>query len=169
MIEWRAELDEAIQRIISYTEHNERVPKEYMPGVCLLPREMYTIEMIAQHPGANTTELSRLNGLQKSMVSKMTRDLEKRGIIARYQEKDNLKEIHYRLAPLGQQLYDAHMRFHRECNYGFYEYFENLTVDKKAFLVDALCRYAEHMKVYSEKYTCWFSEEQENKAKPSQK
>lgn len=150
MINWKAEFDEAIQRIVSYTDSDAHTHKMYLPDISLLPREMHMIELIINHPGLNTTELSALSGLQKSMVSKTTRNLESRGIIARYQEKNNQKEVHYRGTLLGKQCYAAHIRYHKDRDYLFYDYFDELSVEKKSFLIDVLCRYADYMKSYVE-------------------
>lgn len=158
MIDWRTEFDEAIQRVVSYTDGDSRTYKEYLPGIELLPREMHMIETIINHPGLNTTGLSALIGLQKGVVSKITRDLEKRGIIARYQEKDNLKEVHYQSTSLGKRLYAAHIQYHKNRDFLFYDYFDRLAVEKKAFLIEMLCRYADYMKSYCEEKQRWSEE-----------
>ena len=148
MTDWRTEFDEALLRVYSYTHLDNRMPKEYLPGVALLPREMHTIEVILHHPGVNTTELSRITGIPKGTVSKMTRQLEERGLLEHFRRNGNRKEVHYRGTALGRRVFDAHTDFHRVNGRAFYDRFDALAEDQKALIVDTLVRYADYMKEY---------------------
>lgn len=148
MTDWRTEFDEALLRIYSYTYLDNRLPKEYLPGIALLPREMHMIEVILHHPGVNTTELSRITGIPKGTVSKMARQLEERGLLEHFRRGGNLKEVHYRGTGLGRKVFDAHIDFHRVNGRAFYDRFNALDESQKALIVDTLVRYADYMKEY---------------------
>ncbi len=148
MIDWRTEFDEALLRIYSYTYLDNRLPKEYLPGIALLPREMHMVEVILHHPGVNTTELSRITGIPKGTVSKMARQLEENGLLEHFRRGGNLKEVHYRGTVLGRKVFDAHIEFHRVNGREFYDRFNALAEGQKALIVDILSRYADYMKEY---------------------
>lgn len=148
MTDWRTEFDEAILRICSYTALDNRLHREYLPGVKLLPKEMHTISSIVHHPGVNTTELSQITGIPKGMVSRMTRDFEQRGLVERFRRDGNLKEVHYRCTALGRRVFDAHTEFHRVNGREFYTRFDAMPQEQKYLVVDLLCRYADYMKEY---------------------
>lgn len=154
MADWRTEFDEALLRVYSYTHLDNRLPKEYLPGVALLPREMHMVEVILHHPGVNTTELSRITGIPKGTVSKMTRKLEQRGLLELFRQGGNLKEVHYRGTTLGRRVFDAHVEFHRVNGREFYTHFNALSDEHKALVVDVLARYADYMKEYCDKHIC---------------
>lgn len=150
MVDWRAEFDEAILRICSYTALDDKFPKEYLPGVFLLPKEMHMLEIILHHPRLNATELSCVTGTPKGTVSKMTRSFAEKGLIEIFKSNGNLKEVHYRCTGLGRKLCDAHSEFHRIHGIAFYNHFESLDEAQKDLIVDILCRYADHMKEYTD-------------------
>ena len=151
-MDWREKFDDAILRICNYTLLDNRLPREYLPGVALLPREMHLVDTILRHPGITPTELSRLTGVPKSMVSKISRKFEKRGLIHRYQLESNQKEVHYQGTDLGQQIFKAHIRFHKTHDWQFYDYFSSLSPEQQSFLVDTLNRYAEYMETMSKEH-----------------
>ena len=148
MTDWRQAFDEAMLRIVGYTLLDNRLPKEYLPGVSLLPREMHTLEAILNHPGINTTQLSRLTGTPKGTISKMTRALQARGLLELFRQPGNQKEVHYQGTLLGKQVFQAHIHFHQTHGKAFYEHFQALQEDQKALVVQVLCQYADYMKEY---------------------
>ena len=153
MADQREKFDEAILRIYNYTYLDNRFPREYLPGVALLPREMHLVDTILRHPGITLTELSRITGIPKSMISKMSRELEKREIIKRYKVDGNQKEVHYEGTDLGRQVFDAHIRFHRIHDKKFYDYFSALPEEQQIFLVETLSKYADYMRDFSTERT----------------
>lgn len=146
MSECRQRFDEAILRICSYTSLDNRTHREYIPNVWLLPREMHTLEKIYYYPGINTTKLAQLTGIPKGTISKMTRDFSMRELIECYREKENLKEIYYRVTEKGLRVVEAHADFHRIVGKKFYTYLESLPDSSKEIVLDVLDHYADYMK-----------------------
>ena len=72
--------------------------------------------------------------------------------IHRYQMEGNQKEVHYQGTDLGQQIFQAHIRFHQTHDWQFYDYFSSLSPEQQSFLVDTLNRYAEYMESMSKEH-----------------
>lgn len=141
----RSEFDEAILRICSYTNIDNRIHREYVPGTRLLPREMHTLEKIILHPGVNTTRLAHITGVPKGTISKMTREFMQRGLVECYKDEGNRKEIYYRATQSGMDVFHAHNKFHSVVGNEFYSYFESLPEPSQRLVLDVLCRYADYM------------------------
>ncbi len=146
MSEIRLKFDEAILRVCNYTNLDNRTHREYIPDVWLLPREMHTLEKIYYHPGINTTRLAQLTGIPKGTISKMARDFSLRGLIECYREKENLKEVYYRITDNGMQVIRAHVQFHQTVGREFYAYLESLPEASQTVILDVLDRYGDYMK-----------------------
>ena len=151
--EWRVELDEAIYQIHECISIYNRNAKEYYPGVFLMPREMHTIEAVVIHPGINATALASVMGFSKGMLSKLIRELERRGMVTAYKRKNNLKEVHYRVTPLGRRIYESHIQFHKMPGNGIevYEHFQALPNEQKFAIIDFLYQYGDMYKSFAER------------------
>lgn len=143
--DWKVELDEAIYQIHEYITIDNRNPRQYYPGVFLMPREMHTIEAIVIHPGINATSLASVMGLSRGTLSKLARELERRGTIISYKKKNNLKEVHYRATPLGRRIYESHIQFHKLPGNGreVYDHFFSLPAEQKHAIIDFLYQYGD--------------------------
>ena len=161
MIDYKKEFDEAILRINTYTNSDDKLQKEYMPGIKLYPREMHTLVSIFDNPDINTTGLSRLTGFTKGTVSKMMKRFGELGLVDIYKHDDNFKEVHYSVTDLGEQVCDAHAKFHETHGHEFYESFDLLPERSKALMVATLNEYADYMKSYSTAFTTDSPEEDE--------
>lgn len=151
--DWKVELDEAIYQIHEYISIDNRMSKEYYPGIFLMPREMHTIEAVVIHPGINATSLASVMGFSKGMLSKLIRELERRGMVTAYKKKNNLKEVHYRATPLGRRIYESHVQFHKMPGNGVevYEHFYALPNEQKLAIIDFLYQYGDMYKSFAER------------------
>ena len=149
MIDYKKEFDEAILRINTYTNSDDKRQKEYLPGVLLYPREMHTLEMVFNYPDINTTGLSKATGFPKGTISKMLKRLSEMGLVNIYKHDDNFKEVHYVLTDLGKQAHSAHVKFHETYGHEFYESFDLFPERTKALIVATLNEYADYMKSYT--------------------
>ncbi|MBQ5436261.1 MAG: hypothetical protein IIU32_01105, partial [Firmicutes bacterium] len=71
MIDYKKEFDEAMLRVIAYTNEDDKRLKQYTQGLFLYPKEMHTLELVFENEDINTTGLSRLTGFPKGSISKM--------------------------------------------------------------------------------------------------
>ena len=149
MIDYKKEFDEAMLRVIAYTNEDDKRLKQYTQGLFLYPKEMHTLELVFENEDINTTGLSRLTGFPKGSISKMMKKLEDQGLIESYKHDDNYKEVHYRITERGREAHKAHVNFHQVYGREFYESFDLLPERTKAVIVSTLNEYADYMKSYS--------------------
>lgn len=138
-------LDELLHRISNSIRALEKQTRRYDDEVISTPPEAHLIEVIHNHPNANTSEIAAILGLTKGSISLRTARLCKKGLIEKYNQKGNKKEIYYRVTPLGQKVYDAHERFHAEQNRQIYNKFASFSPEEKKFICGFLRDYADYL------------------------
>lgn len=108
----QTELVEQIIRLINVYGQQSKKPREYKNGIVLYPSEAHLIEAIANHRGANASELSNRLGITNGAVNQVATKLIKKGLIDAYHLNSNQKEIFYQLTPLGEMANKEHNEFH---------------------------------------------------------
>lgn len=73
-------------------------------GVDLSPGRFATLLIIGRNPGISQTALSRANGRDKSSLTPVLEDLEKRRLIRRVRPKDDRRSYRLMLTPAGERL-----------------------------------------------------------------
>ncbi|KAL1110065.1 hypothetical protein AAG570_014045 [Ranatra chinensis] len=121
-----AELFEQITYSIENNEHSEeklltRELKKYkaLKGVPLSLTECHVVACIGKYGGANGTMLSKELNITKGGISKAANKLMEKSIIVAEKLPNNKKEIHYKLSPLGELVYEAHEHMHKKANEQF--------------------------------------------------
>ena len=122
--------------------------RDYGCGFELSAREIHTLEAIVNHPSLNATELTELLGFQKGTFSKVARRLEQRGLIQRYQNEENRKEIFFRCTSLGDKAYQGHYRFHEQRSSAAYQRFRHYTPEEQQVILRFLSDYIQYLKDY---------------------
>lgn len=105
------ELNELWGRLHNIYMGLQKTPRDYGCGHLLYMSEIHMIEMIGNHPDANSKELAHLFGVTKGLVSRITGKLEKRGFINRHHRSGNRKEVFFSLTKLGRQAFRGHEEF----------------------------------------------------------
>ena len=100
--------------------------------------EMKIVKLIKEHDGIHITGIAELLGVTKGAVSQVTNKLEKKGVIVKEKDINNLSRIILKLTPKGEQLYDVHEAFHAELNGLIGEILKNSSEENKAFLKNLL-------------------------------
>jgi DNA-binding MarR family transcriptional regulator len=142
------ELDEHLNRILNSTNSFLGKTRRYSGMVAATPAEAHLVEAIHNHPEANTNELARILGFTKGNISLRTGKLVLKGLIEKYNKDDNRKEIFYRLTPKGQQLFDAHARFHADQHRAVYQKYLSFSESERSFLCNFLHEYADYLHAY---------------------
>jgi DNA-binding MarR family transcriptional regulator len=142
------ELDENLNRIINANNAFLGKIRDFNGQVAATPAEAHLVESIHNHPDANANELARILGFTKSNISLRTAKLVEKGLVERYNRDHNRKEIFYRVTAKGQQLYDAHARFHADMSRPIYQKFLSFSSEQKEFLCRFLNEYAEYLDNY---------------------
>lgn len=74
------------------------------------PAEVHTLAFIAAHNDVNVSKIAAERYVTRGAASKMTRRLEARKLITRFQLPENKKEVYFRLTPAGTTIYRAHQK-----------------------------------------------------------
>jgi DNA-binding MarR family transcriptional regulator len=138
-------LDELLNRISNSINALEKQTRCYDGEITSTPPEAHLIEVIHNHPDANTSEIAAILGLTKGSISIRTAKLCKKGLIEKYNQEGNKKEIYYRVTPLGQRVYDGHEKYHTEQNRKIYNRFLSFSEKQRKFICDFLKEYADYL------------------------
>ncbi len=146
-------LDEALARMTAIVRLTNRIPRTYGIDMLLFPTEIHMVEAIANHPDSNTTDLAILFNITKGSVSKMLTKLHCKGLIERYQDPSNKKEVYFRLTELGNRANQGHAEFHSKHEHQLYDEFATYTKDQQDFLIDFINKYTDHVTSFVEDET----------------
>ncbi len=107
------ELRQIFFRVVNKVSHATRRPLDYGTGDLLHPAQMHVIERVGESPGISITELARVLGITKGAVSQTVKKLEDMGMLARYKQEDNAKNVLLKLAEKGQTAFALHDEWHQ--------------------------------------------------------
>lgn len=143
-------LDESMVHLCNLGMLVESMDRDYGIGFEISPKEIHFIEAVHNHPQFNSTELSLELGLRKGTFSKLGKKIEGRKLIERYQQKDNQKEVYYKLTDLGQKAFEGHYKFHEHISKKTYEKFARYTKQEEVVIMQFVKSYIEYLKEYLE-------------------
>jgi len=124
--DWVQEIVDQYGRVLNLYSLIEKTPKDFGTGNQLFPSEIHTIEGIGRKPGINVSELAIELGISKPAVSQLTKRLERKGLIKRYRDEGNNKEVLLRLSPKGEIDYKGHSHYHADMDKKFTKYLMHL-------------------------------------------
>lgn len=110
-LEWMGRYRELIRMVIKYTNlfprSNTQFIKNNRSGVCLSAQQWQTLECIieSEDTSANMVFFSKQLGLPKSTFSKNVKLLVAQGLVERYQQVNNKKNIVLKPSEKGRELY----------------------------------------------------------------
>jgi len=107
--------------------------------------EVHYIEHIGRNLDSNVTKLAESFYMTRGAISKMTKKLEKKGLIESYQKPDNRKEIYFRLTAQGQEIYKLHEKLHKEFQERDKVVFEHVTEEEIDSMLDFVKKYNNHL------------------------
>ena len=141
-------MDESMVQLCNRARIVDDKCRDYGCGIEMSAREIHALEITCNHPHRNTTELAELAGLQKGTFSKMVRRLETWGLVERYQEADDRKQVFFRPTPLGERAYQWHYAFHERTSPDTYDYFHHYTEEEQASILTFIRHYTQYLKEY---------------------
>jgi DNA-binding MarR family transcriptional regulator len=130
----QSELLERWIRITNKIIRSESLPRDFGTGDLLFMSEVHTLCAIGAMPGINVTNLSVRLGVTKGAISKMTKKMEDKGLLERYHEPGNDKEVLIRLTPKGKKAYLGHENHHKEAFGRITTEVDKLTDEQMEFL-----------------------------------
>ena len=104
------ELMESIYEVSRVTSVYESIPRKYGTDDELYMVEAHTINLIGDKIKTNTSELTQLTDKTKGAISQMVDKLVKKGLVLKYKNPENNREVIIELTEKGQQVY----KFHKE-------------------------------------------------------
>ncbi len=123
-----------LSRIISKAFEFEKVPRDYGTGDLLYHSEIHTIHAIGAKPGLNVTQLASILGVTKGAVSQVVSKLNKKGLVDRYKETKNNKQVLLALTQKGQTAYSGHVDYHKKIDGAFFTEIGRVTNEQIEFL-----------------------------------
>lgn len=123
-----------LSRIIAKSFELEKVPRDYGTGDLLYHSEIHTLHAIGVKPGLNVTQLAALLGVTKGAVSQVISKLSKKGLVDRYKEPENNKQVLLALTQKGQKAYSGHVAYHKRIGDAFFTEIGKVTDEQIEFL-----------------------------------
>ncbi|KGR83054.1 MarR family winged helix-turn-helix transcriptional regulator [Lysinibacillus boronitolerans] len=102
------ELMESIYEVSRITSIYESIPRKYGTDDELYMVEAHTINLIGDKIKTNTSELTQLTDKTKGAISQMVDKLVKKGLVLKYKNPANNREVIIELTEKGQQVYEYH-------------------------------------------------------------
>lgn len=103
--------DKFVQMINKYNKL-DNLSIEFVPGVKVTHIDAHLIALMSKNPHKKASELAELFGVTKGAVSQQIKKLEKKGLVSRVRLNDNYREVYIELTELGEQVVEAHYKFH---------------------------------------------------------
>ncbi|RMF86869.1 MAG: MarR family transcriptional regulator [Nitrospinota bacterium] len=108
------ELLERFIRLVNKYNALEKYPLRYGTPHRFYHSERHLLDIVGSHPHLNITAFARLAGVTKGAISQIASRLEKKGVIRRYKDPKNSKEVLIALTDLGREIYAQHQRINAE-------------------------------------------------------
>ncbi len=108
--------------------------------------EIELMEKIAKIPDPNVTKLAAASYLTRGAVSKQTKKMLAKNLIASYQKSDNKKELYFRLTEEGERLNARHQKLHQEFLNEHEIVFAQMSPDEFDAVFRFIGRFREHLK-----------------------
>jgi DNA-binding MarR family transcriptional regulator len=90
----------------------DKKTRNYGTDVPIFFSEIHIISAIAEHPGIHVSGLAELQGITKGSVSEIIQKLEKKALVKKEADEDNLSKLSLRLTEKGRKAHKGHMRYH---------------------------------------------------------
>jgi DNA-binding MarR family transcriptional regulator len=113
-------------------------PSKFGTDNLLYASEIHTVEMIGKYPGITITELAEQQGISKSAFPKIIHKLIQKGMVYRYQEANNKKNILLKLTEKGLIAFQEHLEFHKTFDAHIMKKIDSLTLEEYLFLSNML-------------------------------
>jgi DNA-binding MarR family transcriptional regulator len=125
-------------KIINRINQMEKTPRRYGTDELLYTSELNMIESLGYKSGVNVTEYAENHGVTKGAVSQLVKKLEKKGLVERYKNPTNQKEVFLKLTMKGEIAFHKHTLLHLQFAKEFFEEFENMTPEQTGLIIHFL-------------------------------
>jgi DNA-binding MarR family transcriptional regulator len=97
--------------------------------------EAHFVDCVGTHEGMNVTEIAAALSLTKGAVSKIYKKLIAKGLIERYQNSRNAKEVYFKLTEDGAVLYEQHRIVHQKAEQEWADFFNEYSDSEQTVIV----------------------------------
>jgi DNA-binding MarR family transcriptional regulator len=115
--------------IVNKLNRLEKTPRQYGTDEVLYASEIQAIETLGYHPGLNVTEFAEKHGVTKGAVSQLIKKLAHKGLVTRYKDPLNQKEVLLKLTTKGEIAFHQHTLFHLQFAQEFFDAFETMPAE----------------------------------------
>jgi DNA-binding MarR family transcriptional regulator len=129
------EIMELFIRVVNKYNSLEKIPVKYGKIPNLYHSERHMLDMIGDNPGMNITGLAKNVGVTKGAISQVVKKLEKKGVVRRYKDIDNDKEVFIELTKSGRDIYQKHKEVNNETIRPLYDELKKYPEEKVEFLI----------------------------------
>ena len=126
---------ELFLKIMNRLNQLEKTPRRYGTDELLYTSELTMIESLGYRPGVNVTEYAENHGITKGAVSQLVKKLEKKGLVERYKNPTNQKEVLLKLTMKGEIAFHKHTLLHLQFAKEFFDEFEALTPEQTGLII----------------------------------
>ena len=137
-------------RVVTKLTEIDRMTRCYGTDTSLYHAEIHMIKSIRENEGIHVTGLAELLGVTKGAVSQIIQKLERKGMIVKDADPNNLSRLVLHLTPKGETAYRQHEELHREFDGLFNAALENATEENRTFLRDFMNMLDEKIDAYME-------------------
>ncbi|WP_436955848.1 MarR family transcriptional regulator [Staphylococcus sp. AS1337] len=109
------------------------------------PSEVHCIEAIEKTKNPNVIKLASSLYLTRGAISKLTKKLIEKELIESYKERNNKKEVYFKLTSRGKEIYEIHEKLNEEFRERDNIVFEQLTEVQFNYVLDFQEKYLKHL------------------------
>jgi DNA-binding MarR family transcriptional regulator len=115
-----------------------KTARDYGNGIKLYYSEIHSLEVIKDHERANISELAEHMAVTIGAVWQGTRKLEAKGLIEKYQLRDNRKDVYFCLTESGRVACAGHDKYHEALNPELFAFIDRLNENETKLVLDFL-------------------------------
>ncbi|SHI49166.1 transcriptional regulator, MarR family [Desulfatibacillum alkenivorans DSM 16219] len=131
------------RRVVNKYRSLEKAPILFGTGDSLFRQEVSAIQAIGADPGRNVSELAHILGVTKGTASPIVTRLAKRGLVNKYKNLDNNKEVLLELTVRGESVYHENELLLIKLRQALFERYEKENPEYLEFLKDFLVQMEE--------------------------
>ncbi len=130
-----------LKLVMGYMELDKKL-RHFCTDTIIYPAEIHLIAAIANNPDIHIRGLAQRLHITSASISEMIGKLQKKGLVQKSADQDNLSRLKLSLTAKGQRAHEAHMRYHDELNDLVAQELKDASVEQVSFLrdfCDSLC------------------------------
>ena len=120
------ELTDLFVRVVNCYDEMEKIPYFTGTDIILHRSEVHIIDAIGKNKDINITRLAKLQGITKAAVSKMIRNLVRKGLVTKSLSPETENEVVLNITDKGEKVFETHRKYHERLNCEFTEIFSEM-------------------------------------------